>query len=213
MTQQPGEAQLPQLFRPGRIGKFPTRNLIKYGACCVSNYNTRDGFITPRELARTRVIADTGCGIITNQGAYPDPLGEGKAYFRQVALFDDKFLPAVRDHRRATSTTPARSRSSRSCTPGATAASTWATASSPRWCRRPCRTSARRARSPRTQIRQCIRAARRGRPARRPRRASTAPRSPASWATCWRTSTRGSPTSAPTNTAARSRTAAASCAS
>src|SRR6185369_186255 len=47
----------------------------------------------PRELARTRVIAGTGCGIITNQGAYPDPLGEGKSYFRQVALFDDKFIP------------------------------------------------------------------------------------------------------------------------
>ena len=39
------------------------------------------------------MIAGTGAGIITNQGAYPDPLGEGKAYFRQVALFDDKFLP------------------------------------------------------------------------------------------------------------------------
>jgi 2,4-dienoyl-CoA reductase (NADPH2) len=67
--------------------------MIKYGACCVSNYNTRDGYITPRELARTRVIAGTGCGIITNQGAYPDPKGEGKSYFRQVALYDDKFLP------------------------------------------------------------------------------------------------------------------------
>jgi len=88
-----GEAKLAQLFAPGSIGKFPTRNRIKYGACCVSNYNTRDGFITPRELARTKVIAGTGCGIITNQGAYPDPLGEGKAYFRQIALFDDKFLP------------------------------------------------------------------------------------------------------------------------
>ena len=93
MTQRPGEAQLPHLFRPGRIGKFPTRNLIKYGACCVSNYNGRDGTITPRELARMRVIANTGCGMITNQGAYPDPRGEGKAYFRQVAIFDDKFLP------------------------------------------------------------------------------------------------------------------------
>ena len=39
------------------------------------------------------MIAGTGCGIITNQGAYPDPLGEGKSYFRQIALFDDKFLP------------------------------------------------------------------------------------------------------------------------
>jgi 2,4-dienoyl-CoA reductase (NADPH2) len=90
---KPGERKLPELFRPGRIGKFPTRNMIKYGACCVSNYNTRDGFISRRELARTRVIAGTGCGMITNQGAYPDPLGEGKAYFRQIAIYDDKFLP------------------------------------------------------------------------------------------------------------------------
>ncbi|MCK2088829.1 FAD-dependent oxidoreductase [Thauera aromatica] len=89
----PGELKLPHLFKPGRIGRYETKNMVKYGACCVSNYNTRDGFITPRELARTRVIAGTGAGIITNQGAYPDPLGEGKAYFRQVALFDDKFLP------------------------------------------------------------------------------------------------------------------------
>jgi len=90
---RPGELKLKHLFRPGQIGKFKTRNLIKYGACCVSNYNGRDGSITPRELARVRVIAGTGCGLITNQGAYPDPLGEGKAYFRQVAIHDDKFLP------------------------------------------------------------------------------------------------------------------------
>ena len=88
-----GEKTLPELFRPSRIGKFATKNSIKYGACCVSNYNTRDGFISRRELARTKVIAGTGCGIITNQGAYPDPLGEGKAYFRQIAIYDDKFLP------------------------------------------------------------------------------------------------------------------------
>ena len=93
MVEKPGEAKLKHLFQPGRIGKFKTKNLIKYGACCVSNYNGRDGTITPRELARTRVIAATGCGLITNQGAYPDPSGEGKAYFRQVALFDDRFLP------------------------------------------------------------------------------------------------------------------------
>jgi 2,4-dienoyl-CoA reductase (NADPH2) len=90
---RPGEQKLRHLFQPGQFGKFKTKNMVKYGACCVSNYNTRDGFITPRELARTRVIAGTGCGIITNQGAYPDPLGEGKSYFRQIALFDDKFIP------------------------------------------------------------------------------------------------------------------------
>lgn len=90
---RPGEAKLSKLFEPARIGRFETSNRIKYGACCVSNYNTRDGYITEREIARMKVIARTGCGIITNQGAYPDPLGEGKAYFRQVAIFDDKFLP------------------------------------------------------------------------------------------------------------------------
>ncbi|MEW6424065.1 MAG: FAD-dependent oxidoreductase [Bacillota bacterium] len=38
-------------------------------------------------------MAQTGAGIITNQGAYVDPKGEGKAYYRQIALYDDKFLP------------------------------------------------------------------------------------------------------------------------
>lgn len=88
-----GHQLYPHLFQETMWGKLKVKNRIKYGACCVSNYNTRDGYISPRELARTEVIAKTGCGMITNQGAYPDPLGEGKAYFRQVALFDDKFLP------------------------------------------------------------------------------------------------------------------------
>jgi 2,4-dienoyl-CoA reductase (NADPH2) len=92
-TQTSGIQALPYLFQQYQWGRFTLRNRIKYGACCVSNYNERDGRITPRELARTRVISKTGCGMITNQGAYPDPKGEGKAYFRQVAIFDDKFLP------------------------------------------------------------------------------------------------------------------------
>ncbi len=59
----------------------------------MSNYNTRDGYLTEREIERVRVISKTGAGMITNQGAYPDPRGEGKAYFRQLAIYDDKFLP------------------------------------------------------------------------------------------------------------------------
>ena len=82
-----------RLFEPAAWGKLHSSNRIKYGSCCVSNYNNRDGTHTIREFARTEVIAGTGCGIITNQGAYPDPLGEGKGYFRQVAIHDDKFLP------------------------------------------------------------------------------------------------------------------------
>jgi 2,4-dienoyl-CoA reductase (NADPH2) len=93
ISQKSGEQPLRHLFAPTQWGRFKIKNHIKYGACCVSNYNTRDGFVTERELSRTKVIAGTGCGIITNQGAYPDPLGEGKAYFSQLALFDDKFIP------------------------------------------------------------------------------------------------------------------------
>lgn len=60
---KPGEAKLPKLFEPTQWGRFQIKNRIKYGACCVSNYNSRDGFITPRELARMRVIAETGCEV------------------------------------------------------------------------------------------------------------------------------------------------------
>ena len=67
-VKRPGEAKLKDLFKPGTVGKYTVKNRIKYGACCVSNYNGRDGTITPRELARVRVIAGTGCGLITNQG-------------------------------------------------------------------------------------------------------------------------------------------------
>lgn len=87
------EKKLSHLFQNAKWGRFALKNRIKYGACCVSNYNERDGKITARELARAKVIAGTGCSIITNQGAYPDPKGEGKAYFRQIALHDDRFLP------------------------------------------------------------------------------------------------------------------------
>ena len=43
---KPGEAKLNHLFQPGKIGRFEVKNRIKYGACCVSNYNGRDGTIT-----------------------------------------------------------------------------------------------------------------------------------------------------------------------
>lgn len=41
------------------------------------------------------VIARCGAGIITNQGAYPDEKGEGRAYLGQLALYSDKFIPSL----------------------------------------------------------------------------------------------------------------------
>ena len=92
----PGIKKYGHLFEPFRVGKFRLRNRVKYAACSVSNFNTEDGFITDREYARMDVIARTGCGLITNQGAYPDPRGEGKAYMRQLSISDDRYVPGLR---------------------------------------------------------------------------------------------------------------------
>lgn len=90
------QIEFPHVFSPGRLGAFTVQNRIKYAACCVSNYNTRDGFLTEREYARDRIIAATGASIMTNQGAYPDKSGEGKAYHRQLCINDDKYVPGLK---------------------------------------------------------------------------------------------------------------------
>jgi len=87
---------LKHLFQPIKIGDFEVKNRVKYAACSVSNFNNPDGTVSERELARMRVISKTGCGIITNQGAYPDSVGEGKGYRRQLALYDDRFIPGLK---------------------------------------------------------------------------------------------------------------------
>jgi 2,4-dienoyl-CoA reductase (NADPH2) len=93
---KPGREKYPALFRPAKLGGLTVSNRIKYAACSVSNFNNRDGTMTEREFARMEVVAATGAGIITNQGAYPDARGEGKAYYRQLAIYDDHFIPQYR---------------------------------------------------------------------------------------------------------------------
>ncbi len=88
--------KFPNIFSEGRIGKYVTANRVKWAACCVSNYNNPDGSYSEREYARDEVISNMGCGIITNQGAYPDKTGLGKAYSSQVCLNDDKYIPGVK---------------------------------------------------------------------------------------------------------------------
>jgi 2,4-dienoyl-CoA reductase (NADPH2) len=91
-----GIAKYPNIFSPMKIGSFTCRNRVKYAACSVSNFNSRDGSITDREYARMEVISRTGAGIITNQGAYPDLQGAGKAYYRQLSIADDQYIPGFR---------------------------------------------------------------------------------------------------------------------
>ncbi|MFH1057507.1 MAG: FAD-dependent oxidoreductase, partial [Pseudomonadota bacterium] len=89
------DSNFPHVFSPIQVGRFHLANRIKYAACCVSNFNTREGFLSEREFARDQVIAATGAAMMTNQGAYPDQGGEGKAYHRQLALYDDRFIPGI----------------------------------------------------------------------------------------------------------------------
>ena len=91
-----GRKNFPNLFSKGKIGKFETINRVKWAACCVSNFNNRDGSYSEREYARDRVIANMGCGIITNQGAYPDKAGFGKGYWSQISLNDDQYIPGLK---------------------------------------------------------------------------------------------------------------------
>jgi len=92
----PGITKYSNIFSELQVGSFRCRNRVKYAACSVSNFNTRDGVITDREYARMEVIARTGAGMITNQGAYPDPEGAGKAYYRQLSIADDRYIPGFR---------------------------------------------------------------------------------------------------------------------
>src|SRR3989338_4437439 len=89
----PGITKYSNIFSELQVGSFRCRNRVKYAACSVSNFNTSDGVITDREYARMEVIARTGAGMITNQGAYPDPAGAGKAYYRQLSIADDRYIP------------------------------------------------------------------------------------------------------------------------
>jgi len=89
----PGVKRYSGLFSPKRVGKLTAPNAVKYAACSVSNFNNPDGSITEREFARMEVVANTGCGIVTNQGAYPDKEAYGKAYVRQLSLAEDRFIP------------------------------------------------------------------------------------------------------------------------
>lgn len=96
MIQGYGRFAFPNIFKEGQIGKFKTFNRCKYAACSVSNYNTKDGFVSQRELHRDEVIAKTGAAVLTNQGVYPDKTGEGRTYPSQLACYDDRFIPGLR---------------------------------------------------------------------------------------------------------------------
>jgi 2,4-dienoyl-CoA reductase (NADPH2) len=91
----PGEKKYPHIFSPGKLGKLETKNRIKY-ASTETNFNYRDGYVADKEVAYMEAQARGGAGIVTTQGAYTDPSGEGKGYVGMMAIWDDKFIPGLK---------------------------------------------------------------------------------------------------------------------
>lgn len=91
----PGQKKYPHIFSPGKLGKLETKNRIKY-ASTETNFNYVDGYVADKEVAYMEAQARGGAGIVTTQGAYTDPKGEGKGYVGMMAIYDDKFIPGLK---------------------------------------------------------------------------------------------------------------------
>lgn len=91
----PGEKKYPHIFSPVKIGNVWAKNRIKY-ASTETNYNYSDGFVSEKELAYIEAHARGGSGIVTTQGAYTDPRGEGQGYVGMMGIWDDKYIPGLK---------------------------------------------------------------------------------------------------------------------
>jgi 2,4-dienoyl-CoA reductase (NADPH2) len=92
---KPGEKKYPHIFQPGSIGKMEVKNRIKY-ASTETNFNYGDGLVADKEVAYMEAQARGGAGIVTTQGAYTDPRGEGQGYVGMMGIWDDRFIPGLK---------------------------------------------------------------------------------------------------------------------
>ncbi|HUT78162.1 MAG TPA: FAD-dependent oxidoreductase [Polyangia bacterium] len=92
---EPGKKKYPHVFSPGRLGKVEVKNRIKY-ASTETNFNFGDGFVADKEIAYMEAQARGGAGMVTTQGAYTDPRGEGQGYVGMMGIWDDKFIPGLK---------------------------------------------------------------------------------------------------------------------
>jgi 2,4-dienoyl-CoA reductase (NADPH2) len=92
---KPGERKYPHIFSPFRIGKMELKNRIKY-ASTETNFNYGDGFVSDKEVAYMEAQARGGPGIVTSQGAFTDPRGEGKGYVGMMGIWNDEFIPGLK---------------------------------------------------------------------------------------------------------------------
>jgi 2,4-dienoyl-CoA reductase (NADPH2) len=91
----PGIKKYPHIFSPIKIGHIEIKNRIKC-ASTETNFNYRDGFVSDKEVGYMEAKARGGAGIVTSQGAFTEPGGEGKGYVGMMAIWDDKFIPGLK---------------------------------------------------------------------------------------------------------------------
>ena len=87
-------SKYPHIFSTGYLGSLVSKNRIKYAAT-ETNFPFGDGFVSDKEVAYMKAQAIGGAGIVTTQGAYPDPKGEGKGFRGMMAIYDDRFIPGL----------------------------------------------------------------------------------------------------------------------
>lgn len=92
---KPAEKKYPHVFSPAKLGKMEVKNRIKY-ASTETNFNFGDGFVADKEIAYMEAQARGGAGMVTTQGAYTDPRGEGQGYVGMMGIWDDKFIPGLK---------------------------------------------------------------------------------------------------------------------
>jgi len=90
-----GEKKYPHVFSPGKVGTLETKNRIKY-ASTETNFNDKEGFVTDVEVGYMEAQARGGAGIVTTQGAFTDPKGEGKGYVGMMGIWKDEYIPGLK---------------------------------------------------------------------------------------------------------------------
>lgn len=82
-----------QLFQSIKIGKLELKNRVIMAAM-VSNFSTKDGFVTDRLKNYHTHIARGGCALNVTEAAYVSL--EGKRIMYGLGAYDDKLIPGFR---------------------------------------------------------------------------------------------------------------------
>lgn len=82
------------LFEPGRIGPIDVPNRVVM-ASMTTRAADEAGFVTPQTLAYFVARARGGVGLITVEMASPERCGRHRR--RELGIYDDRFLPGLRD--------------------------------------------------------------------------------------------------------------------